>query len=194
MRCELRDLIKFITSPEKKTFVVNITDIVKPAQGGELPISGTMTYKQKVLDHLRENSDNPVLKKIYNLEQLTDEDIRELERILWQELGSKEDYDNYVGNSLFGGNVAAFIRRTMNFDYDVALKKFHEFLQTEDLNSMQIEYLHSILAYVSSYGDILAEKMSETAPFNEFNWIPTFGDKTAQVVNYIRELHKIIVA
>ena len=103
MRCELRDLIKFITSPEKKTFVVNITDIVKPAQGGELPISGTMTYKQKVLDYLRENSDNPVLKKIYNLEQLTDEDIRELERILWQELGSKEDYIA-MGDSLFGGS------------------------------------------------------------------------------------------
>lgn len=194
VRCELRDLIKFITSPEKKTFVVNITDIVKPSQGGELPMPGTMTYKQKVLDYLRENSDNPVLKKIYNLEQLTDEDIRELERILWEELGSKEDYDKYVGDSLFGGNVAAFIRRTMNFDYEVALKKFHEFLQTEDLNSMQIDYLRSILAYVSSYGDILAEKMSETAPFNEFNWIPTFGDKTAQVVNYIRELHNIIVA
>lgn len=194
VRCELRDLIKFITSPEKKTFVVNITDIVKPAEGGELPVTGTVTYKQKVLDYLNENSDNPVLKKIYNLEQLTDEDIRELERILWEELGSKEDYEKYVGDSLFGGNVAAFIRRTMNFNYDVALKKFHEFLQTEELNSMQIEYLRSILAYVSSYGDIIAEKMSETAPFNEFNWIPTFGDKTAQVVNYIRELHKIIVA
>ena len=194
VRCELRDLIKFITSPEKKTFVVNITDIIKPAEGGELPMPTTATYKQKVLDYLHENSNSPVLQKIYNLEQVNDGDIRELERILWQELGSREDYDRYVAGSPFGGNVAAFIRKTMNFDYDVALRKFHEFLQTETLNSQQIEYLHSILAYVSSYGDILAEKMSETEPFNGFDWIPTFGDKTAQVVNYIRELHKIIVA
>ena len=114
--------------------------------------------------------------------------------MLWQELGSKEDYNHYVAGSPFGGNVAAFIRRTMNFDYSVALKKFQEFVQTENLNSQQIEYLHSILAYVSEYGDILAEKMAETAPFNEFDWLNTFGDKISSVANYIRELHKVISA
>ena len=194
VRCELRDLIKFITSPEKKTFIVNITDIIKPAEGGELPVTGTVTYQQKVLDYLHENSNSPVLQKIFNLEQLNDQDIRELERVLWQELGSKEDYDNYVGNSLNGGNVAAVIRRTMNFDYDVAQKKFQEFLQTEQLNSKQIEYLDAILAYVTRYGDIVAERISVTAPFNQFEWEEVFGDKAGRVVNYIQDLHKIIVA
>lgn len=194
VREELRDLIKFITGTESQTFVVNIKDIVQPAAGGDLPIDTTMTYKQKVLDYLKENSDSPVLKKIYNLEQIDENDINELERVLWQELGSKEDYDHYVAGSPFGGNVAAFIRRTMNFDYSVALKKFQEFVQTEELNSQQIEYLHSILAYVSEYGDILAEKMAETAPFNEFDWLNTFGDKISSVANYIRELHKVISA
>ena len=85
---------------------------------------------------IRINESMPVFQKLKQEQvfvmpesRAASQDIRELERILWQELGSKEDYDNYVGNSLFGGNVAAFIRRTMNFDYDVALKKFHEFLQ-----------------------------------------------------------------
>lgn len=192
VRGELRDLIKFITGKEGQTFVVNITDIIRPAAGGQLPIDTTMTYKQKVLDYLKENSDSPVLKKIYNLEQLTAADVDELERVLWQELGSKEDYDHYVAGSPFGGNVAAFIRRTMNFDYNVAMKKFEEFVHTEDLNAQQIEYLHSVLAYVSEYGDIIAEKMAETAPFNEFDWFNTFGDKITSVANYIRALHKVI--
>ena len=194
VRCELRDLVKFITGKASQTFVVNIKDIVQPAEGGELPIKNTVTYKQKVLDYLFANSDNAVLKKIQNLEQLTGDDFNELERILWQELGSKEDYEKCVGDAPYGGNVAAFIRKLGKFNYAVAMQKFHEFIQTEELNSQQMEYLHSILAYVSEYGDIVAEKMSETAPFSEFQWLQTFGDKTQRVVEYIRALHNVITA
>lgn len=192
VRCELRDLVKFITGTASQTFVVNIRDIVQPAEGGELPVTDTVTYKQKVLDYLIANSDNAVLRKIQNLEQLTGEDFNELERILWQELGSREDYERCVGNMPFGGNVAAFIRKVGKFNYTAAMQKFHEFIQTEELNSQQMEYLQSVLAYVSEYGDIVAEKMSETAPFSDFQWIQTFGDKTQRVVEYIRTLHKVI--
>ena len=194
VREELRDLIKFITGQESQKFVVNIRDIVEPAEGDQTPLPSIKTYKQKVLDYLMEHSDNPSLKKIQNLEQLTGDDFAELERILWQELGSREDYDSCVGDAPCGGNVAAFIRKMANFDYSVAIQKFQEFIQTEELNSLQMEYLRSILAYVSEYGDIVAEQMSETAPFSEFNWMGTFGDKASLVVEYIRNLHNVITA
>lgn len=191
-RAELRHLIKFITGREGQTFVVNIKDIVQPASGDDLPIDTGGTYKQRVLDYLRDHSDSPVLRKIYNLEQLTADDVDELERVMWQELGSREDYDHYAAGTPFGGNVAAFIRKTMNFDYGVAMRKFQEFVHTEELNSRQIEYLHSILAYVSEYGDIIAEQMSTTAPFDQFDWQATFGDKLSSVAGYIRNLHSVI--
>ena len=37
-------------------------------------------------------------------------DYNELERILWQELGSKEDYDKYTNGMPCGSNVAIFVR------------------------------------------------------------------------------------
>lgn len=194
VRMELRDLIKFISGQEGQTFVVNIRDIIEPAEGGELPMTSTKTYRQKVLDFLIENTDNAVLKKIQNLEQLDGNDFLELERILWQELGTREDYDSCVGNAPFSGNVAAFIRKMANFDYSVAIQKFQEFIHTEELNSQQMEYLRSILAYVSEYGDIVAEELSRTQPFDQFQWLRIFGDKTALVVEYIRNLHKVITA
>ena len=49
------------------------------------------------------------MKKIYDMEQLTGTDIVELERILWKELGSKEDYDRYTKGMACGSNVAIFI-------------------------------------------------------------------------------------
>ena len=173
---------------------VNIRDIIEPAEGGELPMTSTKTYRQKVLDFLIENTDNAVLKKTQNLEQLDGDDFLELERILWQELGTREDYDSFVGNAPFSGNVAAFIRKMANFDYSVAIQKFQEFIHTEELNSQQMEYLRSILAYVSEYGDIVAEELSRTQPFDQFQWLRIFGDKTALVVEYIRNLHKVITA
>ena len=44
------------------------------------------------------------------------------------------------------------------------------------------------------YGNIVAEKISETDPFSDFQWLQTFGDKTQRVVEYIRALHNVITA
>ncbi len=57
------------------------------------------------MDYLSENSDSPVIKKIYNLEPITASDLDELERILWGELGTKEDYEETTDI----GNLAVFI-------------------------------------------------------------------------------------
>lgn len=79
-------------------------------------ITPRMSYKQSVLDFLSNNRNLPVLQKIYNMEQLTEKDIAELERILWKELGSKADYDKYTKGMTCGSNVAIFIRSMVGVD------------------------------------------------------------------------------
>ena len=194
VRTELRDLIQFLVGKSKQTFSVDIKDIITPEEGEDLPIDSTMSYKERVMDYLMANNDSPVFKKIKNLEQLDASDIKELERIFWQELGSKDDYDRFSAKSLYGGNIAAFIRSMTHVDYSVAIRKFQDFLQEEDLNSTQMEYLHSIIEYVSKYGDIEKEKISETDPFRHFDWNEAFGDKTEYVVKFIDNIHNIIIA
>ena len=51
------------------------------------------TYKQRVIDYLAANGDNETLRKIQHFEQLTAKDIHELERILFEELDTKVEYN-----------------------------------------------------------------------------------------------------
>ena len=53
------------------------------------------TYEDKILDYLSKHSDSEVINKIKNLEQLNIYDMKELERIFCEELGTKEDYETY---------------------------------------------------------------------------------------------------
>jgi type I restriction enzyme R subunit len=92
VRKDLRDLVKFLFGQDDRWFSVNITDEITD-EGTTEGITPRMSYKQSVLDFLSKNRDLPVLRKIYGMEQLTKADFTELERILWQELGSKDDYD-----------------------------------------------------------------------------------------------------
>ena len=194
VREDLRDLIQFLVGNAKRIFAVDIDDIITPRREGDLPIETAMSYKENVMDYMVKQSDNPVFKKIKNLEQLDSMDIRELERVFWQELGTKEDYDRFSANALYGGNIAAFIRSMTHVDYTVAIQKFQDLIQVEELTSTQMEYLRSIIAYVSQYGDIETQKISQTEPFRHFDWIGAFGDKASHVVSYISDLHKVIVA
>lgn len=95
MRRQIRDLLKYLVGDSRRTFTVTIEDEI--TDGGEVAkFNTTVSYREKLLDFLTKQRDHPVLRKIHNLEKLTSEDIDEIERILWQELGTKEDYERYL--------------------------------------------------------------------------------------------------
>lgn len=194
VRIELRDLIKFLTGGGNKTFTLNIADEV--TETGEAESFMPTSYKQRVIDYLAENRDLPVIRKIVGVEQLEHRDIAELERIFWKELGTKEEYQRYVqsGKMLCGDHVAAFIRAQVGVDRGVALQKFSDYLSNHTLNSMQEEYLKTIVTYVCQNGDITAETIVNEPPFDEFEWIETFGQHFVSVRKYVEELHRAIIA
>lgn len=93
VRTELRNLINLLDEQRKtRKFVIDIEDEYQTADGGEDLIVQT-TYKQRIIDYLAANSDNATLRKIQNFEQLTSADIQELERIFFEELGTRSDYE-----------------------------------------------------------------------------------------------------
>jgi type I restriction enzyme R subunit len=127
------------------------------------------------------------------MEQLTITDVHELERIMWEELGTKEQYEEYCKRErkIYGGNVAALIRSLCGIDRAKAHKKFYEFIRSEQLTAMQEEYLDSILNYVCANGDMERRTLGQD-PYREFNWQLAFGDNRAKVGNYIEHLHHLI--
>lgn len=135
------------------------------------------------------------MRKISNIEQLTEEDITELERILWQELGSKEDYDRYLNreNLTVGDSVGAFIRHLNGVDRRKALQMFTEYISQNDLTADQEEYLKSILDYVCQNGDMTKHEIVNNDMFSErLNEI--FPEATKGVIEFVGYLHKAISA
>ena len=170
----------------------DIEDIFTPGGKVEKPRI-IVSYKQKVLDYLNENSDNPVIQKIKNLEQLTIGDIRELEKVLWKDLGSKEDYEKQVGDKMYG-NVAVFIRSLVGINRDTALQKFSQFIDANTLNSVQLEYLKSILDYVSVNGDINTQIITNKEPFSDFDWLKVYGQNTIKIRQFVDDIHGVVTA
>ena len=128
------------------------------------------SYKQKVFDYLAEHREDEVFQKIYNMEQLTIQDVHELERIMWEELGTKEQYEEYCRREqkIYGGNVATLIRSLCQIDRVKAHQKFYEFIRSEQLTSLQEEYLDSIINYVCVNGDMERRTLGQD-PYREFN-------------------------
>ena len=194
VRTELRELVQFILGGSNKSFVINIDDEV--IDGGEASPFIPTTYKQRVIDFLANNMELPVIRKIMHIEQLTHADIIELERIMWKELGTKEEYAKYVksNNMLCGDSVAAFIRSQVGVDRGVALERFSDFLSGHILNTAQEEYLKSIIVYVCQNGDITTDTMVNVSPFDNFEWGEVFGQKLSCVGEFVKMLHDSIVA
>lgn len=193
VRKEIRELVQFLTGTTNQKFTINIKDTVETK---ESPTDVTLqkSYKQRVMDFLAENNELPVIQKIVNMEKLSFEDICELEKICWKELGTKEDYEKFIAksNMICGDSVGAFIRSQIGVDRHVAMERFSQFLSDTTLNSLQEEYIKSIITYVCDNGDITPNTLLEEEPFAQYEWLNTFGKDFIAVRNYVNDIHDMV--
>ena len=190
VRKDLRDLVKFLMGGDNKWFSVDIEDTISD-EGTIDGITPRVSYKQSVLDFLSQNRNLPVLQKIYDMEQLTVADVKELERILWQELGSKEDYNKFTNGMPCGSNVAIFIRSILGIDRKNAVRMFSEFISGNELNADQEDFLMTIISYVCENGDITKEIVVNEAPFDER--LAVFTPYMLPLAKYIDTIHTVII-
>lgn len=176
-----------------RNFVISIDDTIELKDDVEKP-QLYVSYKTRILDYLHEHSNLEVIQKIYRLEKLTREDIIELERICWKELGTKEEYEKYVskGEMICGDKVAIFIRSIVGVDRQKAKELFSHFLSDMVLNTLQEEYLNQIISYVCQNGDIQPIDIFQDENLSAYEWGSVFGEQLPQVGNYVRELHERI--
>ena len=193
VRKEIRELVQFLTGTTNQKFTINIKDTVETK---ESPTDVTLqkSYKQRVMDFLAENKELPVIQKIVNMEKLSFDDICELEKICWKELGTKEDYEKFIAksNMICGDSVGAFIRSQIGVDRHVAMERFSQFLSDTTLNSLQEEYIKSIITYVCDNGDITPNTLLEEEPFAQYEWLNTFGKDFIAVRNYVNDIHDMV--
>ena len=187
MRKALRDLMQFVRdSLTGQNYDTDFDDEVIEKEntgGGFIDIR---TYKRRVFDYLQQNQQLPVIQKIQNIEKINPEDMKELERILWEELGTKSDYNKITTQE----NLAIFIRSLIGLSQDAIQQKFGSFLSVNaELNSQQIEFIRSIINYVQKNGDIIAEDIINMPPFDNYDLVKHFGDKINILMNIINTIH-----
>lgn len=187
-RSSLRDLMQFLGGPHK-TFDIDIADEVDEAEyQPEDTIIDIRTYREKVIDYLAEHLDSAVIKKIHNLEPITNADLAELEHILWHELGTKAEYDEATDI----GNLAAFVRSLIGLSQEAVNVKFGEYLSGNLLNSQQQEFVRTIINYVRENGDVELADMVNTEPFNNYDLNEIFGVNLPAMIAVVRTLHDVV--
>lgn len=188
-REEIRELIQYIPPQYPPVDIDTGDDIIDVgyAGGGLIDIR---TYKEKVIDYLAEHTDNPVVKKIQNLIPINSDDVKELERILWHELGTVDDYNKSTDID----NLAVFIRSIVGIEQSAINEKFGEFLSGNTLTAQQQEFVKAIIDYVRENGDINAEDLIDKSPFDNYDIVTLFDNNVPIIMNIVNAMHNSIVA
>ncbi|MEE1037811.1 MAG: DEAD/DEAH box helicase family protein [Eubacterium sp.] len=188
-RKEVRHLLEYLVG-SGPTVDINLIDEVNDTEYTGDGLIDIRTYKEKVLDYLLKNSNNATIQKIKNLEQINAEDLKELERILWHELGTETEYHNATSIN----NLAAFIRSIVGIEQNIINEKFGEFLSGNLLNSQQQEFVKAIIDYVRENGDIEMIDLIEKSPFDHYDILSLFGDNIVNLKSMVEHLHNAVIA
>lgn len=188
IRKELRELMQYLTD-ESRTFVINVADDFEE-YGKEIDIVPVRTYRHRVEDYLKEHfANDAALQKIYQLEPLDNDDIKRLEQIFWQELGTKEEFEAQTKNKPYSQNIGAYVRSLIGVDAGKALEKYRELIHGADLTRKQEEYLRMIVRYVKENGTINTQALQKP-PLNAFATI--FRDNPRTIIEYVKLVNNAV--
>lgn len=163
----LRELMQFLDSEIQSIYYTHFDDELVNISVGE-PLGGSFglkPYRERVKSYLHEHEDTLAVYKLRNNKQMTTTDLAVLEKILWQDLGSKEDYVKTYGEK----PVGMLVRELLGMDQQAVNEAFSEFITDSSLNSRQIDFVKMIISYIVKNGNIVDVKSTFTQqPFTEF--------------------------
>lgn len=163
IRERLRDLMKYLPH-ECRRYDTNFRDEVISTRIGEsLPGDNVLeTYRSKAESFLKKHQDSGVIGKLKRNIPLSAEDLEELERILWQEIGSKDAYEKEFAQKPLG----EFVREIVGLDMAAAKAAFARFLDSNQLDSRQIYFVNQVVEYIVLNGLMKDFSVLQQPPFN----------------------------
>ena len=164
IRKNLRDLMKYI----KKIvyhYDTNFEDDILSIdwRESELDNDDLKNYKAKAEYYVRQHQDNIVIAKLKKNKPMTQADITELEKILWNDLGTKEEYLAEYGDKPLG----EFVREIVGLDMNAAKEAFSEYLDGANLDSRQIYFVNQIVEYIVHNGLMKDFSVLQEPPFTD---------------------------
>ena len=120
-------------------------------------------YKMKAEYYIRQNQDNLVITKLKTNKPLTESDVKVLERILWSEIGTQQEYEQEYGHKPLG----ELVREIVGLDMNAAKEAFAEYLNDAALDSNQIYFVNQIIEYIVHNGLMKDLSVLQEAPFTD---------------------------
>ena len=164
IRESLRNLIKYIPIV-KVRYDTNFDDEILSMDWheSELENDDLKNYKAKAEFYVRQHQDEAVIAKLKSNVPLTSDDVAALEKILWSEVGTKEDYEAEIGSKPLG----EFVREIVGLDMKAAKEAFSVYLNDTSLDSRQIYFVNQIVEYIVHNGLMKDLSVLQESPFTD---------------------------
>ena len=194
IRENLRDLIKYIPV-SKVHYDTNFDDEILSVdwKESELENDDLKNYKAKAEFYVRQHMNDVVIAKLKSNVPLTAEDVQALEKALWNEVGTKQDYEAEYGQKPLG----EFVREIVWLDMNAAKEAFAQYLNDASLDSRQIYFVNQIVEYIVHNGMMKDLSVLQEAPFTDHGSIvEVFTDLTVWmgIRNTIEKINSNAVA
>lgn len=164
IRESLRDLMKYL-SKKKVRYDTNFEDDILSIEWkeSELENDDLKNYKAKAEYYVRQHQDDLVIAKLKKNKPMTQDDIKTLEKILWSDLGTKDEYEAEYGDKPLG----EFVREIVGLDMNAAKEAFSEYLNEANLDSRQIYFVNQIVEYIVHNGLMKDLSVLQESPFTD---------------------------
>ena len=164
IRERLRNLMKYLPHSNVR-YDTNFADELLSIEWNESELENDelKNYKAKAEYYIRQHQDNIAIAKLKTNQSLTPADIVALEKALWQEVGTKQDYEQEFGSKPLG----EFVREIVGLDMNAAKEAFSEFLTNTNLDDRQIYFVNQIVEYIVHNGMLKDFSVLQESPFTD---------------------------
>ncbi len=148
----------------------------------------------KVRKFLEEHSDHIALQKLKRAEQLTKQDLSELERMFLEE--GVTDQETLAELEAEQG-LGVFLRSLTGMDRSAAKAAFSTFTTDHKLNGNQTEFLNMVIDYLSDSGIVEPKRFYES-PFTDIDDLGIAGvfqkEQAALIIKIVNDLNEAAAA
>ena len=193
VRKELRDLVILLDRITTKIYYTDFRDEIVDYGEHETEESFKIVnkfekYNKRVEKYLDEYKNDDVIQKLKNNIPLTMYDIKYLEKILWEDLGTKEEYEKTYGKI----PLLKMVSKIIGMDRKAVEKEFSLFLSNENLNSDQINFVKHIVDYIVKNGSIDKKELKDFPEADKFGGLfQLFDNKREVLTNIVKIIDKV---
>ena len=124
------------------------------------------------------------------LEELSEDEKRELHEVFESKLGSHADFATWSK----GVPLLPFLRKQVGIADESIQMKFGSFMNDAVLSLRQLEYMGQIVLYAKENGDVTFTALTTVSPFDDVDILELFGsDKLMYLKQLVNGLHNPVV-